>query len=137
VRRGDVARARVLRPLGGRPVFEFYVDDLSKEIPLLDVLVHGLTGVLRAAARHGVETGDGRPFALKLALRARRAQLDLETLLLTAPEPQGARARRRIALLQDPIDAALTLAASHPDLFEAPALLRAASLPDADRDGEA
>ena len=118
-------------------VFEMYVDDLTKEIPLLDVLVHGLTGVLRSAARAGVETGDGRPFALKLALRARRAQLELETLLLSAPEAEIVRARRRIALLQDPIDAAIALAATHPDLSEAPALLRAANLRSDERDGEA
>ena len=118
-------------------VFELYIEDLSREFPLLDVLVHGLTGVLRAAARSGVETGDGRPFALKIALRARRAQLDLEALLAAAPEGESARARRRIALLQDPIDAALALAATHPALADAPSLLRAASLPDDDRDGEA
>jgi hypothetical protein len=134
--KGDGAWTRLLwNPVEN--VFELYVDDLSKEIPLLDVLVHGLTGVLRAAARAGVETGDGRPFALKLALRARRAQLELQAVLDSAPEVEGARARRRIALLQDPIDVAIALAATHPALFEAPALLRASSLPDDDRDGEA
>ncbi len=121
----------------GRHVFELFVDDLSKEIPLFDVLVHGLTGVLRAAARSGVETGDGRPFALKLALRARRAQLDLEAVLRSLPEPQAERARRRVALLKDPIDVAIALAATHPALAEAPVLLTASSLPDDDRDGEA
>lgn len=118
-------------------VLELYLDDLSQEIPLLDVLVHGLTGVLRAAARAGLETGGGKPFALKLALRARRAQLELAALERRGPEPQAARARRRIELLQDPIDVALTLAATRPELAEAPRLLRSENLPDDDRDGEA
>jgi hypothetical protein len=46
-------------------------------------------------------------------------------------------ARRRIELLQDPIEAALTLAATPSELAEAPRLLRSESLPDDDRDVEA
>ncbi len=134
--RGDGTWTRLLwNPVDN--VLDLYLDDLSKEIPLVDVLVHGLTGVLRAAARAGVETGDGRPFALKIALRARRAQLELETLLASAEQPEAARAVRRIALLRDPIDVAVALASTYAVLYQAPDLLRAPSLPGDDRDGEA
>jgi hypothetical protein len=134
--RGDGTWTRLLwNPVEN--VLELYLDDLSREIPLLDVLVHGLTGVLRASARSGIETGDGRSFALKLALRARRAQLDLEARLDAAPEAEGDRVRRRIALLEDPVAAAIALAATYPALADAPRLLRAADLAEDDRDGEA
>jgi len=117
-------------------VFERALEDPERGAPLLGALVHGLTGVARAAGRAGIETGGGRPFALKIATRMRRAQVDLAGLAAaSAPEAQE-RLRDRIVLLGEPIAAVVALAARRPDLADAAALLSSERLPD-ERDGEA
>jgi hypothetical protein len=104
--------------------------------PLLGALVHGLTGVARAAARTGIETSGGTPFALKLATRMRRAQLELEDATAAAGPEARAAARARIALLGEPVAAVAALAAQRPELAPAAQLVSSARLPD-ERDGEA
>jgi hypothetical protein len=117
-------------------VFERAVEDPGRDTPLLGALVHGLSGVARAAGRAGIETGGGRPFALKIATRMRRAQMELaETAAATGPEAEE-RVRDRIVLLGEPIAAVVALAAQRPDLADAAALLSAEGLDD-ERDGEA
>ena len=111
-------------------VFERALEEDVAGGPLLGALVHGLTGVARAAGRAGLETGGGTPFALKIATRMRRAQIEL------AASPPTETVRDRIALLGEPIAAVVALASVRPELAGAPALLSSERLPD-ERDGEA
>jgi hypothetical protein len=120
-------------------ILDVYLDDLMKDAPILDVLVHGLTGVMRTAGKKGLETGGGRPFALKLALKMRRSQAELEDFLKQGEGPPAElnRARRRIQLLHEPIQAVLDLVKTRPELADAPMFLRAGAKVADDRDGEA
>ena len=117
-------------------VFERMLDEAAPVGPLLGALIHGLTGVARAAAKAGLETGDGRPFALKIALRMRRAQIELAEAATGAGPDAAERLRDRIVLLAEPIAAVVALASQRPELAEAPTLLSAERLSD-ERDGEA
>ena len=117
-------------------VLERSLEDLDRDSPLLGALVHGLSGVARAAARAGIETGGGRPFALKIATRMRRAQIDLLEAAAAAGAEASERVRDRIALLGEPIAAVVALADRRPELADAAALLSSERIPD-ERDGEA
>jgi hypothetical protein len=117
-------------------VFERSLDDLESDAPLLGALVHGLTGVARAAGRAGIETRGGRPFALKIATRMRRAQLELAEAVASASTETRERVRDRVLLLGEPIAAVVALAAQRPELSDAATLLSAERLSD-ERDGEA
>ena len=141
--REDVARergvwARMLwSPIEN--VLDLYLFDLEKDSQLLDVLIHGLTGVVRAAARSGVETASGRPFALKLAKKLRRAQLDMSALTSRtglAPE-KVARGARRVALLGEPVNALLEYVSTRPELAHAAEILASKEIAPDERDGEA
>jgi hypothetical protein len=120
-------------------ILDVYLDDLTRDAPILDVLVHGLTGVMRLAGKKGLETGGGRPFALKLALKMRRSQIELEDFVKQggATPQEMNRARRRIQLLHEPVQAVLELSKTRPELADAPMFLRAGESPADDRDGEA
>jgi hypothetical protein len=117
-------------------VLERSLEDLERDTPLLGALVHGLTGVARAAGRAGIETGGGRPFALKIATRMRRAQMELAEAAAKAGTEAEERVRDRVVLLGEPIAAVVALAAQRPELAEAAASLSAERLED-ERDGEA
>lgn len=117
-------------------VLERSLEDLERDTPLLGPLVHGLTGVARAAGRAGIETGGGRPFALKIATRMRRAQIDLAEAAASASPEARERVRERVLLLGDPIAAVVALAPQRPELAGAAALLASERLED-ERDGEA
>lgn len=117
-------------------VFERSLDDLESDAPLLGALVHGLTGVARAAGRAGIETRGGRPFALKIAMRMRRAQLELAEAVASASTETRERVRDRVLLLGEPIAAVVALAAQRTELSDAATLLSAERLSD-ERDGEA
>lgn len=117
-------------------VLERSLEDLGRDAPLLGALVHGLTGVARAAGRAGIETGGGRPFALKIATRMRRAQIELAEAAASAGPEVAERVRDRIILLGEPIAVVVALAAQRPDLADAPALL-SSERPSDERDGEA
>jgi hypothetical protein len=117
-------------------VFERSLEDPGRDSPLLGALVHGLSGVARAAGRAGIETGGGRPFALKIATRMRRAQIELAQAAASAGPDAQERVRDRIVLLGEPVAAVVALAAQRPDLADAPALLSSERLSD-ERDGEA
>jgi len=94
---------------------------------------------MRVAGKKGLETGGGRPFALKLGLKMRRSQIEFEEFLKAggAPPAEMNRARRRIQLLHEPIQAVLELAKTRPELADAPMFLHAGESPLDDRDGEA
>ena len=120
-------------------VLEWALDESAPDGPLLGALVHGLSGVARAAGRAGIETGGGSPFALKIAMRMRRAQIELaESMGSAAASDPGAaeRLRDRIILLGEPIAAVVALSAQRPELVSASELLSSERLAD-ERDGEA
>jgi hypothetical protein len=138
VERGDGSWARVLwNPVEN--VLDLFLFNLDKEAPLLDVLVHGLTSVVRSAARTGIETASGRPFSLRLAKKLRRAQLDLSALSSrTGLEPEkAARGARRVALLGEPIHALIEYANLRPELAHAAEILANKDIAPDDRDGDA
>jgi len=81
--------------------------DLDRDPPLLPVLVHGLTAVVRAAARSGLLTEAGEPFdreVLSAFERDARALLSRAADASLGPEAAD-RARRRAALLAAPAEA--------------------------------
>ncbi len=117
-------------------VFERALEEAGAGGPLLGALVHGLTGVARAAARAGIETGGGTPFALKLATRMRRAQIEVLAARAGASPAERAAQDARVALLAEPIEAVAALAPGRPELGAAADLLASNRLPD-ERDGEA
>jgi hypothetical protein len=117
-------------------VLDRALEDDGRDTPLLGALVHGLSGVARAAGRAGLETGGGRPFALKIAAHMRRAQLEVAAAAHAAGPGAAERVEERIALLGEPIAAVVALAAQRPELAAARALLSSERLDD-DRDGEA
>jgi len=103
--RGDGAFTRVLWHPVERVIGRLLLD-LDREPALLPVLVHGLAGVVRAAARNGLETEGGDPFALELTGAMARTAEALEIragVPGTSPELAG-RARRRAALLGEPAE---------------------------------
>jgi hypothetical protein len=118
-------------------VLDRTLEEGAPDGPLLGALVHGLTGVARAAGRAGIETGGGNPFALKIATRMRRAQIDLaESAAADAGPAAAERLLDRIKLLGEPIAAVVALAAQRPELAAAAGLLSSERLED-ERDGEA
>ena len=117
-------------------VLDRSLEDLGRDTPLLGALVHGLSGVARAAGRAGIETSGGNPFALKIAMRMRRAQIELAEAAAAAAPEEKERVRDRIILLGEPIAAVVALADKRPELAGAVALLSSERLDD-ERDGEA
>ncbi len=104
--RGEGIYARVL----WNPV-ERYVGrlarDLDRETPVLAVLVHALTAVVRASVRHGLVTESGDPFDKEISSTLERLARELR---LRAEDPNSppvvsARARRRAELLFEPVEA--------------------------------
>jgi hypothetical protein len=130
-----VAHAGLFEEAGGR-VLRPLVHVMSAAGNDLGALVHGLSGVARAAGRAGIETGGGNPFALKIAMRMRRAQIEIAEAAVAAGPEVRERVRDRIVLLGEPIAAVIALALKRPELADAAALLSSERLQD-ERDGEA
>lgn len=104
--RGDGMYARVL----WNPV-ERYVSrlarDLDRETPVLAVLVHALTAVVRASVHHGLTTEGGDPFDQEISQALEKIARELRTRAEDPNTPREAseRARRRAGLLFEPVEA--------------------------------
>lgn len=104
--RGDGAYARVL----WNPV-ERYVSrlarDLNRETPVLAVLVHALTAVVRASVRNGLVTESGDPFEKEISetLEKIARELRIRAEDPNTPREASIRARKRAELLLEPVEA--------------------------------
>ena len=104
--RGEGAYARVL----WNPV-ERYVGrlarDLDRETPVLAVLVHALTAVVRASVRRGLVTESGDPFDKEISEVLEKTARELRTRAEdpNIPREAAARARRRAEMLFEPVEA--------------------------------
>ena len=81
--------------------------DLDRDPPLLPVLVHGLVSVARAAERSGLTNEAGEPFDREVVSALDRDARALRARAADPALPPGAaeRARRRAALLDEPVEA--------------------------------
>jgi hypothetical protein len=104
--RGDGAYARVL----WNPV-ERYVSrlarDLNRETPVLAVLIHALTAVVRASVRQGLVTESGDPFEKEISETLEKIARELRIRAEDPNTPREAlvRARKRAELLLEPVEA--------------------------------
>ncbi len=104
--RGEGAYARVL----WNPV-ERYVSrlarDLDRDTPVLAVLAHALTAVVRGSVRHGLVTDGGDPLEKEIAETLEKLTRELRHRAEDPNTPREIveRARRRAALLLEPVEA--------------------------------